>query len=180
MHVHSSGQKGQAFSTFQLLISAVVALAILGLLLTILGQIPFLSTQEPSNEAENLIKSQVGRPGEVLTSVKVTFTKGDSLNAKAIAEASGSLPWTQICLSKGEHRDTEGFELTDNSSSNRILRYTGSQLTVKLSVICDAGDQLEEDLADNGLAERIQIEQCDAATGSGNQQTACLIALRIA
>ncbi len=170
-------QRGQAFSTFQLLISAVIALAILGLLLTILGQLPFLNTQKPSTEAENLIKSQVSRPGEVRTSLKVSFQKTDSLNAKAIASASGVLTPGQICLSLGEHEQTEGFNLNDPSAANRILSYEGSSLQVKMSVICDAGDQLDTDLGDNGLD---QGWDDDCGNISGSSQTACLIALRIA
>lgn len=135
--------------------------------------VPLLS---PNDAAGNLIKMQVNALGNLNTSPTVTFAKGDSLNAKAIAEASGSLPWTQICLSKGEHSDTEGFELTDNSSNNRILRYTGSQLTVKLSVICDSSKKLTEDLTRDGLP----IEWLNSCPQDipNTEKVVCLLALR--
>lgn len=170
-------QRGQAFSTFQLLISAVIALAILGLLLTILGQLPFLNTQKPSTEAENLIKSQVSRPGEVRTSLPVSFQKGDSLNTKAIASASGVLTPGQICLSTGEHVGTEEFSISGGNT--KILTYSGSQLRVKLSVICDAGDQLQDDLTDNGFTEPWLTQDAESDCSNLTSQTTCLIALRI-
>ncbi|MEK6821465.1 MAG: hypothetical protein AABY11_03650, partial [archaeon] len=59
---------GQAFSTFQLLIAAVVALAILVLLLNIIGSLPNLGGQKPNKVASDLVGSQVSAPSELRTS----------------------------------------------------------------------------------------------------------------
>lgn len=170
--------RGQAFSTFQLLISAVVALAILVLLLNILGSINIFGTQNPSEEAVNLIKSQINSPAELRTSGNpVTFKKDDSLNAKSIASRSGVLTESQVCISKGEHEETQEFEFP--GIEGEILRYNGSQLRVRLSVICDTGTELEEDLESYGLSsDWLSNDACQELTELN--QTACVVALRFA
>lgn len=170
--------RGQAFSTFQLLISAVVALAILVLLLNIMGSLPDFGNRSPSEEAVNLIKSQINSPAELRTSGNaVTFKKDDSLNTKSIAANSGVLTQSQICISRGDHEETQEFEFP--GTEGEILRYNGSQLRVRLSVICDTGTELESDLGSNGLdSSWLNNDACQNLVQLN--QTACLIALRFA
>ncbi|MDP2666594.1 MAG: hypothetical protein Q8P05_03780 [Candidatus Diapherotrites archaeon] len=170
--------RGQAFSTFQLLIAAVVALAILVLLLNIIGSLPFLSTQKPSTESVNLIKSQVNEPGALRTSNRLIFVRDDSLNTRAIASSSGILTEAQLCISKGDHEDTSEFEFTSITEGD-VLRYNGSQLGVKISVLCDTGTELQDDLLNNGIDEDwLGNEKCSDI--SQLNQTACVIVLRFA
>jgi hypothetical protein len=156
----------------------VVALAILVLLLNILGGISIFNTQNPSEEAVNLIKSQINSPAELRTSGNpVTFRKDDSLNVKAIASRSGVLTQNQVCVSKGEHEDTSEFEWPGDEG--KILKFNGSQLRVRLSVICDTGTELQDDLESNGLdGSWLDNDACQSLTELN--QTACVIALRFA
>ncbi len=170
--------RGQAFSTFQLLIAAVVALAILVLLLNIIGSLPNLGGQKPNKVASDLVASQVNSPAELRTSTQVPFGKDDSLNAKSIAAASGVVTEGQICLSLGDHGgndgDGTGFNLL---ADGKVITYSGaSSLRVKISVLCDTAGQIGDDLDDNGVD--------DWTTSCGEDlnpnQTGCIVALRFA
>ena len=171
--------RGQAFSTFQLLIAAVVALAILVLLLNIIGGLPNFGSSEPLEEAATLIKGQVNSPSELRTgSNPITFTKEDSLNPKAIADKSGVVTANQVCVSMGDflQEDDSDFAITNEDAG--IVKYTGTgQLRVRLSVICDTGTELAEDLTNNGITEDwLGSSKCSDVAGLS--QTACVIALR--
>lgn len=167
--------RGQAFSTFQLLIAAVVALAILVLLLNIIGSLPSINSQKPIKVASDLVASQVNSPAELRTSSSVPFGKEDSLNATSIASQSGVVTNSQICISKGDHIDTDEFVL---SSSGKVLTYNGSSaLRVKISVLCDTGSQIQEDLEENGDGFGSWVDDCQDLP---ENQTACIIALRFA
>ncbi len=174
--------RGQAFSTFQLLIAAVVALAILVLLLNIIGSLPTPGTTKPQSEAVNLIKSQINSPSELRTSSNaVIFTREDSLNSKAVATASGVLTSSQLCISMGDFFDEAGSDFVDTnpSVSGDIIQYSGSgQLRVKMSVICDTGTELSTDLQNNGIDDStwMQSDKCQQLLGLS--QTACVVALR--
>jgi hypothetical protein len=168
-----SGQKGQAFSTFQLLIAAVVALAILVLLLNIIGSLPNLGGQKPNKVASDLVASQVNAPSELRTSNPVIFVKGDSLNAEAIASASGVVTEGQLCLSEGDHYGSGDF--APAGDNDKILRYTGStNLRVRISVLCDTGEEIPDDLSANEDGADAWAGGC----GLPGSQTGCIIALR--
>ncbi len=174
--------RGQAFSTFQLLIAAVVALAILVLLLNIIGSLPQTGTSKPQSEAVNLIKSQVNSPSELRTSSNsVSFTKEDSLNSRAIATASGVLTSTQVCISMGDFTDETDSDFADTNpnKSGDIIQYQGSgQLRVKLSVICDTGSELANDLQSNGIDDSTWMQSDKCQDILALNQTACVVALR--
>ncbi|MBM3282584.1 MAG: hypothetical protein FJY86_04585, partial [Candidatus Diapherotrites archaeon] len=155
--------KGQAFSTFQLLIAAVVALAILVLLLNIIGGLPNFGSSEPLEEAATLIKGQVNSPSELRTgSNPITFTKEDSLNPKAIADKSGVVTANQVCISLGDFLQDDGTDFAEMNETAGIVKYTGSgQFRVRLSVICDTGTELAEDLTNNGIEDDwLQSTKC--------------------
>ncbi len=174
--------RGQAFSTFQLLIAAVVALAILVLLLNIIGSLPTPGTTKPQAEAVNLIKSQVNSPSELRTSSNaVIFTREDSLNSRAIATSSGVLTSSQVCISMGDFANEQDSDFVDTNpnASGDIVQYQGSgQLRVKLSVICDTGTELANDLQNNGIDDStwMQSDKCQSVLSLS--QTACVVALR--
>ncbi len=174
--------RGQAFSTFQLLIAAVVALAILVLLLNIIGSLPTPGTTKPQAEGVNLIKSQINSPSELRTSSNsVNFAKEDSLNSKSIATSSGVLTSSQVCISMGDFADEtdSDFRDTNPNKTGDIIQYTGSgQLRVKLSVLCDTGTELANDLQNNGIddAKWMQSDKCQDILALN--QTACVVALR--
>ncbi len=171
-------QKGQAFSTFQLLIAAIVALAILVILLQILHVIPDISDKKMSEEAKNFISRGITSPSDLQTSNgRIAIKNGDTLNAKAIADQSGVVSENQICISKGDFEDSDDFSFTD--AEGTILKFNGSQTGIKISVLCDTGSEIENDLQKNGItADWMNTPQCE--TVSQLSQQACIIALRYA
>ena len=78
--------KGQAFSTFKLLIAAVVAVAILGILLQILGQIG--APVGFQDQAEELLRDVRGSPGVSMAGPEVEISEG-SYSADIFTEAAG-------------------------------------------------------------------------------------------
>ncbi len=171
--------KGQAFSTFQLLISAVIALAILVLLLNILEGINFFNQRKPISEATDLIKSQINSPSELRTGQVVTFNRDDTLNSKSISDNSGALTSNQVCVSLGDFIDDPGDFTFTSAKEGDILRFNGGQLRVKLSVICDTGTEIQDDLTQNGVVDDwLGNEKCQEITALN--QTACVVAIRSA
>ena len=78
--------KGQSSSVFNLLIAALVSLAILGLLLSVLGGIGFNSGKKPIDTTINLVKDAMNTPFS-LRSETVTFTKTEnSIPAKSVSQ----------------------------------------------------------------------------------------------
>lgn len=82
-------RKGQAFDTFKLMIAAVVAVAILGILMTILLQIT-IPGQSFDDTARNLLTKAVGAPGIVYPSTgDITFVKDAIYPGTAFEDTTG-------------------------------------------------------------------------------------------
>lgn len=136
--------KGQAFSVFNLLIAAVVALAILGLLMSVMGMIDFSTKTNPIDVAKSKLRdaqtnSYTPYPEEVI------FNKKNNLITKAaiteilntenlVLSCSSSLPQTFVC--------------TDTS-----IKYSGTQdKKVNLLAICGTeADKITTTVADMGV-----------------------------
>ncbi len=130
-------KKGQAFSTFQLLIAAVVALALLGVLLPIIMKNVNIGGN-PEESAQTLIRSQINSVGSLRYTESVKFKNGDSISAPALAEGTG-LSRQQVCiLNPGSNFDGEtGASITYNSSST---------LSYQIGVLCDYKDEMQASL----------------------------------
>lgn len=81
--------KGQAFDTFKLLIAAVIAVAILGILLSIMSSIVV-----PGAEPQRVIKEQLREGVEFpkstfLSQVKANFKSGTGFSADSFKDALG-------------------------------------------------------------------------------------------
>ncbi len=88
------GRKGQSFDAFKLLISAVVAGAILVILLSMLGGFTTPSGQPPTVMAQT-VQQLRGEPGSGVTSGQiVTFKKGYLISAKSVWTKAGVNPGT--------------------------------------------------------------------------------------
>ena len=84
--------RGQAFDTFKLMIAAVVAVAILGILLGILGGIS-TPGQGFTPTAKQLITQATQNPGQTFPSAgEVNFKKDSIIPAKVFQTASGGKP----------------------------------------------------------------------------------------
>lgn len=141
--------KGQAYSAFKLMIAAVVALAILGILMGILQTLPNMTQSQPSPAAIDLIKQAKNQYATPLVKA-VTFSSKDKIiNGKTVAGSSGGLSQDQICMSLGDapENDSSGFSLIAGSK-NHIIQYNGStNKDMEIVVICDRTlDELDEDL----------------------------------
>jgi len=127
-------QRGQEFSVFKLLISAIVAIVVLTLLLNILGIVNFNPNTDPSKSAVNLLTSMDSSQYQEKVSARIDFTKENSINAKSLAKEMG-LDEEQICLAVQTDLESDGF-----SSNGKLIRYTGSNsVRVKLAGICAEG-----------------------------------------
>ncbi|MDO8625579.1 MAG: hypothetical protein Q7R47_05830 [Candidatus Diapherotrites archaeon] len=175
-------QAGQGSSVFQLLIAAVVALAILGVLLQVLNLVNPEVGAEPSKAATDTLKSAYSSPSTLKSSQKVTF-KPDTppLNIRGIANSSGVISSDRLCLSLGDFDETK-FE--NAGGQGATLRYIGSGAqTAKMDVLCDYGTtELTKTLESYNLPNANDwVGSCPSEFTSGTtQDTICVIALRIA
>jgi len=159
-------QRGQAYSTFKLLIAAIVAMAMLAILIPIIMQAMGWLTNSPLNETKSLISDLVGSPGAVKHTPEVAFKPDEVLPASALVER---LPISadQICMSTGQFEADEqnGFSCIicsgrdepctacNGGDEPQRLRHNGNATTaVKIAVVCDNSlNELEEDIDAYGL-----------------------------
>ncbi len=162
-------QKGQAFSTFQLLISAVIAMAILMVLLPIIGSI-FVVGNDPATEATTLVKNYVDQKGLWgVSKTQVTFNKDGSLKADTIATSSGKLSNNQVCLKVPESLVQQGFI----AKQNQLVQWKeDASKLVKLGVICNRKVKLENDLSLYDLPS--EYGDCDPQCPNENE-TCCIV-----
>ena len=132
-------KKGQASSTFQLLIAAIVALAILAVLLSVLDIIPILNVKEPSKATKTLLNDQINYPGSQSCTDAVSFTRTRSAIATEAITKDIGLDRGQIYFDNPE--TIENF----NTDVPQILKYTAtSTKKVTMCVICsDSKSNLE-------------------------------------
>ncbi|MFH0905709.1 MAG: hypothetical protein V1824_00040 [archaeon] len=126
-------QKGQAFSTFQLLIAAVVALALLGVLMPIIMNVLGFAQGDPTSTSKQLIKSQLDNPDALLYTEQVAFTNSKkTLSAAGITKDTG-LPKEQVAFI---FPDSLSNDFSVNST-NSVLTYKKSSTTkAKVGVLC--------------------------------------------
>ena len=174
------GERGQAFSTFKLLIAAIVAVVILVILLSVLNIINFNPQNEPVEGAAEALKKASQSRSLLVKSTTVTFNRGDTLLARTIVEsAQQGLARDQVCLSLGEFYEMEehaGFGGgQENNEENRIV-YNGIRRNAQFSVLCYYGDELGDIVRDE--YDDIEEDWIDNCSCTGNPQLCCLIALR--
>lgn len=126
-------KKGQASSTFQLLIAAVVALAILGVLLNILGVLPGLN-KDPTKTTKTLLTDQINNPGAESCTDPVTFTRSKStLSAEGITVNTG-IDMKQVFFANPEN--IPNFNPNDTAT---LIRYSAtSTKKVMMCIVCSS------------------------------------------
>ena len=189
------GERGQAFSTFKLLIAAIVAVVILMILLSILGYINFSPRNQPIVSAADALKSAYQTPSQLVTSQKVTFTKSNNTLSRltVVERANIGISQDQVCLSLGDFAGLAGQGGFDGGvdgnpdNANRIMYTGGGSRDAKLSVLCYTGENLKEIVGTGDKAIYTQIkdewvDNCACAEEGSDlaKQTCCLIALRVA
>lgn len=167
------GQKGQEFSVFKLLISAIIALAILAVLMPIIGGIVGGGFgADPNEEAVSQITNLYNKPSLHQLTKTVIFKQGTALNAKAIAVGTKLLTQDQLWLGRGTF--STGTDFSEPASTG-VISYKGSgSKSVKLSILCDAGSAIDVDLTRNELPtpDSVRSDACS------NEETCCVIILR--
>jgi len=143
-------QKGQEFSVFKLLISAIIAIVVLTLLLQILNIIDFNPNTDPSKAAENLLNDMDSSTYTEKVSKKLDFKKENSISAAALANNVG-LDNEQICLGLASDLESTGDFVLNQTHS--LITYNGdSSVRVKLAGICAPESQLDETFIEENTA----------------------------
>ena len=137
-------KKGQAFSTFQLLIAAVVALAILALLLPMIINGPDIGTG-PSDAINTLLKSAPDDPGVLLKSTEVKFSSSDVpyISASAVVKGTG-LSANQVKF-KVPHRYDPDFVVLSTDEISALKIKTSESVKYLVGVLCDDDSEALED-----------------------------------
>ena len=129
-------EKGQAFSTFQLLIAAVVALALLAVLL------PLLKSPNIGNSAtkltQDLLKSQQQNIGALRYTQKVTMKANDTMAVSGLTQNTG-IDVDQVSIVVPEELSSS-FTV----ANNKVLKYSKtSKGTYIIGVLCDNQDAFD-------------------------------------
>lgn len=148
-------QEGQAYSAFKLLIAAIVAMAILGILMPIIMQVMGILTKPPADATITLIDKLAAQPGTMLMTEVVTFEPGGgNLVASTLAERT-ALSSEQICLSLGDppkgfpNDPDRGFTVlgSQDEGSHRIIWNGGQRQQAKVAVVCNnSAESLDGDI----------------------------------
>jgi len=142
--------RGQAYSVFKLLIAAVIAGAILVILLQVIGNLPILTSQEPNEVAAGKVQSQINLVGSPSYS-DATFSNGLALTSRTIADKSNVLTSDSVCVGVSPSiGNTDDFDPPGSGGgAGQIVQYKGTfNQLVRLLVICDRGNELEDVLND--------------------------------
>ena len=143
--------RGQAYSTFKLLIAAIVAMAILAILIPIIMQAMGWLTASPLNETKSLLTDLVGSPGALKHTPEVVFKPDDVLASSALVERL-PISQDQVCISTGQfEEDSEnGFECIgceDAEDNQRLVYHGASDQAARLAVVCNVSlNELERDI----------------------------------
>ncbi len=168
---------GQAYSVFKLLIAAIVALAILAILIPIITNIVI-----PGNDIQTVSKQMIQEmspmPGALKTSDPVIFKTGSNLAPSALAGSSG-LAGDQICVHKGDFEDNDALSIQGSTIMNNSI----SDIQVKVSVTCNASNQMIDSLEEMGLASDFDGDagECSCPLDNSNaSQKCCVVILKYA
>ncbi len=172
--------RGQGFDVFKLLIAAVVAGAILLILLQTLQILPNIGSQNPNNAASNAVKSKINEPGLPQILDNITFSNGDSLNAKTIAQQSKALSPEQVCVLKSASApNSDNFKIP--GEAGRVVTYDGSfSQQTRLLVICDRSSEMQASLSDYGYDNApfsIDPSDCGDSFDSASSTRYCIVAI---
>jgi len=124
-------ERGQAFSTFQLLIAAVVALALLGVLMPIISNIN-PGTGRVVDALKERINTQQDQPGtlSLTDDLKVSGSKDPYISTATITEGTGMASQQVFFMTNG----TNDFKISDDGSVLQIVNQ--STITYKFGVLC--------------------------------------------
>jgi len=181
-------EQGQAYSTFKLLIAAIVAMAILAILIPIIMQVMGLIKANPTDEAKSLMSSLIDSPGSMRMTKEVSFAPGMDLSGSALAERV-SISQDQICMSTGDFltvEDDGDFQCLNcdgEGSQQRIIFQGNAERVVRIAIVCnrwsdDSGgllDDLKDYELDTGDGEPNITESCGNICDEGSKCCALVL-----
>lgn len=108
----------------------------------------------------------------------VEFNSGYIMDAKTIiTTAEVGLDEDQLCLSLGDFSDEAG--LWEVGNNHEYIKYKGNEpKDVKISIVCDVGEHLNEAVEAFGEAGILNPDWLDGCGCIGSDDICCLIALR--
>ena len=117
-------KKAQAFDVFQLMIAAVIAVAILGILLSIIGQI-FIPSQRPIQVIQEKLTDAYQYQGALFTSAtKATFQKDDSIPASIFKKNAGGRVPSVVCAEFIDPTDASQSQLASCGTDQILVKST--------------------------------------------------------
>lgn len=130
-------RRGQAFDTFKLMIAAVVAVAILGILMGILSQLS-LPTGNPESVFQSMMSYCVQSPGSTKTSDIVNFkgSAGDMISLGNAMRSGGIAGVTSFQCNTYSALIT----CTGNAATDPAISFTkAANFQAKFKVVCATG-----------------------------------------
>ncbi len=145
-------QKGQAFSVFELMIAAIVAVAILFLLLQIIGGINTSTNSSPKDAITNALLSAKTSGGSVDT-VAFTIDPQGEISSEDFQEKTGLDPLAVffVLADTGGLNDSlfKTADAGDGGTSYTLFYSSNSKISVKAKVICRQSGRSLKDSLDN-------------------------------
>jgi len=160
--------KGQASSVFNILIAAVVSLAILGLLMGIMGGLSFTTSNDPDSVAKENLKAAIQNPfsGKIKEATFSADKKEININALASVTDIGA---DQIGLCLDDDLGTANF-----TNKNGIILYTGTKgYGVKILAYCAEGSEISDD----DLTPYLKSGSTERSVTCDDSEKTCLVAV---
>lgn len=171
-------KKGQASSVFNLLIAAVVAVAILTILMYIMNLIPKPFSQSPTERAVEVVKSNTTLLGTRTITSEVTWQNKGELSARAIADGTGSLAEDQVCVLPGQFESDSSGSFKIISEGSKIQYAFEGSMNTKLFVLCDYVNKMSETMGEYGVDWAGQVDSCPCmGTYDGEATKCCIVAI---
>lgn len=166
-------QRGQEFSVFKLLISAVIAIAILAVLYSVIRSLPQFQATDPTEVAKTAISERLNAPGTPVLTDPVQFSEDKSFLNPSTITRELSISADQLCMSRGDYEGEDKFSIRDDG----VIEYLNTTtLEVKLAVVCDDADSIEDSF--DLRCRDCEIEACGGGGGIPDSGTVCAIGLR--
>jgi hypothetical protein len=171
-------QRGQASSVFNLLIAAIVAISILGVLLGII-KIPGFD-KKPDKEAQSVLKQAISTRYTSQISADVQWPKNTAITALSLSEAAGEIDDTHICVTAGDFISDTANWVSDGKS----VEYKGPQaVKSKIAAYCgtcaNGGSPILKVEAGTKLNTTLSIDNCTdvPAFTTGDDSTCCIVGI---
>ena len=127
-----------------------------------------------SKVSVDLIDSMVNSGSELQTSSLLLFATNDVISPIRIATCTKNILLPPVCVSLKEVEDNPSVQYVDSSNTGVIN--TGDSFDTKVSVVCDTGTQIKEDIADLGVPDWTDSPGCQSLTT--HPGTACMVIIR--